>query len=47
VVVVCDKRVVTKRYGQQFLSALPTGYRSFATKESLVRSAARFLDRKP
>ncbi len=43
-VIVCDKRVLTKRYGQQFLGALPTGYRSFAGKESLVRAVARFLE---
>jgi ATP-dependent DNA helicase DinG len=44
VLVVCDKRVVTKRYGSAFLRSLPTPYRAVAKEEDLIRGAVAFLE---
>jgi ATP-dependent DNA helicase DinG len=46
VVVICDKRVVSKRYGSAFLRSLPTSYRVFGRREQLVLAAADFLTAK-
>ena len=43
VVVICDKRVVSKRYGNAFLRSLPTPYRAFGRRDALVRAAVEFL----
>ncbi len=43
VIVVCDKRVVSKRYGSAFLRSLPAPYRAMGRREDLIRAAAAFL----
>ena len=43
VVVICDKRVVSKRYGNAFLRSLPTSYRALGRKDKLIQSAVGFL----
>ena len=43
VVIVCDSRMVTKRYGRAFRSSLPVETRTFADGESLLRSIREFL----
>ncbi|MBM4045251.1 MAG: hypothetical protein FJ279_09070 [Planctomycetes bacterium] len=43
VVVVTDKRVLTRRYGSQFLRSLPAKHRVFLSKEGLVKAVASFL----
>jgi len=43
VIVIADKRILTKRYGRQFLKALPTTHRSFANADTLCAEVSRFL----
>ncbi len=44
VIVVADKRVVTRRYGEQFLRSLPARRRVFADEESLLEEVRSFFD---
>jgi Rad3-related DNA helicase len=43
VVVLADKRVLTKRYGAAFLRALPAQARTAASQDALVKSVREFL----
>lgn len=43
VIVLADKRVITKRYGPQFLKALPTRHRVYAQPEALCQAVSEFL----
>lgn len=43
VVVIADKRLVTKRYGTEFAKSLPTSCVRFAGKEAMLGEVARFL----
>jgi len=45
VVVLTDKRVLTKRYGPAFLRALPAQVRTAASQEALAQAVSAFLDR--
>ena len=44
VVVIADKRIVTRSYGQQFLKSLPAGCKTFQEKAALLSAVAKFLD---
>jgi len=44
VIIVTDKRIVTRRYGRQFLNSLPARHRVFADKHSMIRTISQFLD---
>ena len=43
VVVICDKRVTTKRYGSAFLRSLPTGWQAYPSEGEMLRDVAQFL----
>ncbi|MEW6360399.1 MAG: helicase C-terminal domain-containing protein [Planctomycetota bacterium] len=43
VVVIADKRCVTKRYGAAFLRSLPTSCKSYASEGAMLRDVAGFL----
>lgn len=45
VVVILDKRVLTRRYGSRFLSALPAPQRVFGNREQMLNAIAKFLTR--
>jgi len=47
VVVLADRRVVTRRYGRFFLRSLPAPWRSVATLEALLGAARDFLSKRP
>ena len=44
VVIATDKRIVTRRYGQQFLRSLPTRHKLYPEPASLLSDVKRFLD---
>jgi len=46
VIVVTDRRLVTKAYGRCFLGSLPTRGRVFRDRETLIRAVSRFFARK-
>ncbi|NOZ23068.1 MAG: hypothetical protein GXP25_18500 [Planctomycetes bacterium] len=43
IVVIADKRCVTKRYGAAFLRSLPTSWKAYASEGAMLRDVARFL----
>lgn len=43
VVVICDRRVVTKRYGRAFLDALPSCRRLYASTQDVAKAISQFL----
>ena len=45
VVVLCDPRIMTQRYGQVFRNALPVRATVFKDAPSLARAVRSFLDR--
>jgi len=44
VIIITDKRIVPRRYGQQFLGSLPATHRVFKDRVGLVRTVAKFLE---
>ena len=44
VVLIADKRIVTKRYGAAFLRSLPTGWKAYAAEGELLCDVAQFLN---
>jgi len=44
VVILGDKRLLTRRYGRAFLRSLPTQWRAYSAKETLVKHVYRFLN---
>ncbi len=47
VVILADKRVLTKRYGAAFLRALPAQAAAISSQDALVQSVRQFLDKQP
>jgi ATP-dependent DNA helicase DinG len=43
IVVICDRRLLTQRYGQAFLRSLPRRHLACANKEEIVETIRRFL----
>ncbi|MHC4592821.1 MAG: ATP-dependent DNA helicase [Planctomycetota bacterium] len=43
VILVTDKRIVTKAYGRSFLSSLPTHHRVFRTREQALQAVGEFF----
>jgi len=44
IVVATDKRLVTRRYGQQFLRSLPTRHKLYPDQETLLGDVGRFFE---
>jgi ATP-dependent DNA helicase DinG len=47
VVIVTDRRLVTKGYGRSFLGSLPTRHQAFRDRASALRAVGAFLERTP
>ena len=45
VIVITDRRLVTRAYGRSFLRDLPTRHRVFKAREPLLRAVKRFFSR--
>ncbi len=44
VVIVADKRIITRRYGRQFLNSLPARHTAYGNKSQMIEQIVRFLD---
>ena len=44
VVILADRRVLTRQYGRQFLSSLPARHQAFGNKRMMIETVRRFLD---